>query len=308
MSVDPSTAGFTFVDANAFAQEIFEVLFSQWGRRVTDPNPVIALANMQYPPVPSPGIPSSVAAVAIGPRSTIDRFWLSYYRQKPFPATIIGTTVYTRFVSLGSPLFFTQGANISTIGTTNDPIAAGLVGAFYLFPRATCNHFAPSNPVTDPNLSTVLPTQYVSGLDGATLLPFDQTVANHEDPYLHVYLYNKPMRFPPGPRFPQMRAATAAIVAAPRRCIAQIPVYGRTRIRIKWVSTTTTTFEVGLLRGLFEVAAENLEQIVSTDTGHTQGSVTLDNPCADYLLLYGTGDAPGTVTYNVAAYDDNGFT
>lgn len=309
MPVEPASGFFTFVDANGFGQEIFELLFSLWGLRQSDPDPTIANVNMQYPSPPGDGIPNSVAAVAIGPRSTIDRCWVSWNRQKPFPQNSISGNLrtFTHVVSLGSPLFYTQGANVGGIGVVNSPVIACQKGLFYVFPRGSNDETSVDAPLNDPNLSTVLGTQYVSGLDGTTLLPFSTVNGNHENPFLHLYLYNKPMRFPPGPRYPMYRASTQPITTV-RRCIGQLPVYGRRRIRITWTSTTSTVFEVGLLRGFQETAAINLEEIVSTSGSIVRGSVTINDPCADYLNIYGTGDGAGDVTYSLTAIDDPSFT
>lgn len=310
MALNPEFADFSFVDAQGFAQEIFEVVFSSWGVRVIDANPVIALANLQFPLVGAPGIPASVAAIAIGPRSTVDRCWSSYFRQKPFNNSFLSIDGLTRRVSLGSPLVWpqaAQGGGVS-IGTTNDPENACHLGAFYVFPKARNQGITAATLQSNPAITTMTPLQYVSGVDGTTLLPWGNSVGNHEDPTLHLYLYLKPLRQLPGPRFPMQRSFTGVVAAAGSpHCIGQLPIFGRSRIRLAYTSTASTAVTLGLLRGLNETPTNNLEVIAATDT-HTHGTLSIDNPCADYLNIYASPDADATVTYAMTALDDVGFT
>ncbi len=307
MPVDAFFTGFSPLDARGLGQEVFEVLFSSWGQRVANADPKIAFANLQFPQVGEAAVPMSLAGVAFGPRSTVDRCWISYDRQKPFNNTLLpGTPDRVRRVSVGSPLVFTQAGELGTIGTTNNPNDACTAGLLYVFPHTKLNPNVTAQ-IGPGELTTMLPDHYLSGLDGTTSLPFGQATV-FEAPYLHLYLFIKPLRFLPGPRFPMQRQGQAAFGAGTRSLMASYPIFGRTRVRLAFNSTINTKYEIGLLRGLNEIPADNQEIIAVTKTGATPQSIDLDFPCADYINIYGTPDGAGTVNFWMTALDELGFT
>src|SRR5690606_1035346 len=66
----------TIEDAVARGHDVFSVLLDRWGTANTD----------RFPPVlggrPHPSFPYSVQGIALGPRSTVDRAWVSWNTQQ----------------------------------------------------------------------------------------------------------------------------------------------------------------------------------------------------------------------------------
>jgi len=317
---------FTPVDARLFNQALFELYFSNWGQRVVNADPTIAAANLQYPLPGQQGLQDSLAAIAIGPRSTVDRFWISYNRQKTFNTTqtFSGTPDRARRVSLNAPMVFAQATQSGVVApaTNLGPNVACIQpagGTIYLYPYArqspsVNNPMGITFPLEQDN--TCLPQNYVSGVDGTTMLGFGTNAPGvgavspaspFVQPLLHAYLYLKPPVLPlPVSRFPLnyfVNWTGGQAVPAARTLIAQIPVFGRAHIRL-WGTcpTSTCVFDVGFIRGLSETDAQNLESLEVIGAAERK-LIAIDGPCADYMNVYATPDAPSTVLMQIACYD-----
>lgn len=109
----------TFADAKQLADNVYELILTNWGNRgqKQDPNngsisypPVKSNANGSIPIVPengiflAPPIPS-LAAIAISPRSTVDRCIVHYQPLQQAPST----TLADPFVNVNMPCTLEQG-------------------------------------------------------------------------------------------------------------------------------------------------------------------------------------------------------
>src|SRR5512147_2258443 len=124
-------------DATKLGYDVYEVLFADWG--ITN-YPSTIFTNMQFPQPGQPGIPATVAGIAIGPRSTVDRCWVSYNPlKKRNPLVANQPNGLLRMLSVESPLMFAQASGPPGIknnpGQTDDPATTlSDKGQFYIFP------------------------------------------------------------------------------------------------------------------------------------------------------------------------------
>ena len=304
MTYQPRT--FTVEDALARNAEVYEVEFADWGFRTGVPPAPGAAANFQYPPLGSQAIPSSLAAVSIGPRSTVSRCWLSWNRQKPADASIVlpeRRVSSPRIASVEAPLLFKSLARRgrNTQASALDAMADGLL---YAFPFGSVNSNASTGLVFGD--TTAVPADYLDQF--GVVRDFEESLgpivlAGTERPFLHLLLHAKPPPlFPATRRAPMVRgvAETITTTAAPVRVCA-LPIYGRRSLRIGAVSYArgatpgrVMDYYVGLVRNVNEgtVAtgtSPSFEISVGSALAVPVGSArefVISAPNADYLMFY----------------------
>jgi hypothetical protein len=296
---------FTIDDALARNQDVCEVEIDDWGFRTVPAGMPPASPNLQFPPPGSRALPSTLAAIAIGPRSTIDRCWVSWDRQKvlvtppsdePDPQAKISSA---RIVTVGAPLLFSQATTIGTLsqqptGNSNIGLYGQSVmeamqrGLMYVFPWGSAvdpifNKWAESTQQLPGDLgeSTVLPENYRTMF--ASVVPF-----TCERPRLHLLLYLKLPGFaPPTKRAPIMRNIEKFLAGGADTYLARIPVFGRKNISLQVVSGVLSDYTVGLVRNVsegvtFEVKAAEDLAVPANETRQ----FTLNNQGADYVTLH----------------------
>jgi hypothetical protein len=321
--------GFTVEDALARSEDVYEVEFRNWGERSAAPAPNVPDRNFQFPAPGQPGLPSSLAAVAIGPRSTVSRCWLSWNRRKPLdvkPADVVDRAAVistTRELAVGAPLLFAQNGGKGILGPTQSVYEAMQLGLIYAFPFGL--------PATPPNTAasanqylqgplgttTALPTQYVDQF--GVLQPWPVAA---EAPFLHLMLYPKlPAFYPPPVRAPMLRSEGFPLGAGN---VAKFlwPVYGRRSIRVSAISHAYSTgaarqadYFVGLLRNFNEsqwVGADNRAPVFEVTAasalavaGDTPVNLAVDHPGADYVSITVRNGAigPGGFAITLVAED-----
>jgi hypothetical protein len=316
---------FSIEDAIARGQDVYEVLFAGWG--LTDAPPSTQFANMQFPTAGQPGIPSSVSGIAIGPKSTVDRCWVSYNPGKRRTANDpLQQENLLRALSVDSPLIFTQaspGPGVRNVpGAINDPVTTlADKGAFYIFPMADHPLGGGGDPITFKyprvQATTVLPPTYtdVNGVIRTFNFVADTaTQPRAMSPFLHLYLYLKqpPIQFIPHKRAPlhvQGSFLYPADSIGTEFIVAQIPTFGRRAIKVM-MRGGAADFRVGALRAIGQEAAM-FEQPVDQALAVPAGTPTVLSPCnecchyADYTNLYitPTTNAVTGVTFQFTAYD-----
>lgn len=321
------TRGFTIEEALARSQDVFEVDVAEWG------DTVASTGSLRFPAIGQRGIPSSLAGIAIGPRSTIDHAWVTWFRDKELTASPDGVpnavVSAARYVSSEAPLMYTQRAAPGTaINKPNPNIATGLtinerdalrLGALYVYPVGPTGPFTPG-AVGEARTggSTLLPTQYLTQFN--TL----QAFTTAEAPFLQLTLYLKPPAFSPSPkRAPLVRAkGFVGAPAATPRLTSLLPIYGRKHVRVQAVSSAnlglgaTGVFSLyaGLIRNInsttlaldasaFAPVFEAPAGSVLTNPVGTVAALEISNPNADYLALYVDTPAGMTGAYTVVASD-----
>jgi hypothetical protein len=341
MAFDPQ--GFQLTDAIAQGQDIYEVQFPQWGVRTVAPAPSALNPNFQFPPPGQPGIPPTIAGIAIGPRSTVDRAWVSWNRQKavsgPSGGVFVGQpTSRTRPISIQHPLMFAQPSGVGLVPTAqpytppatdpnNSPSYAMAQGLLYVWPKEPFNALDPTLPApggnsgaatafTDPQATTIPPGQYYDQA-GATrtfgALGGSVTLGgNYYQPYLELYLYLRPPLFaPPTARFPLLigDVITLNSTGGAYEPIEFIPIFGRKNISVTLACQPACSFQLGLISCIQEnVLGGTLMPLeASGGTAIMPGTgtsvVNFTNPCADYLVVYAKTTMATETEVQVAAYD-----
>jgi hypothetical protein len=318
-------------DALSTSQSVYEVQFPSWGIRTSPAGLTSINPNFQFPPPGARAVPTSLAGIALGPRSTVDRCWVTWDRQKIVAANAtqggkVQVESLPRPLTVDAPLMFPQGTRVGILPSTaappttnNDPQMAMHLGLLYVFPKDQGS----ADQIIGPSLgaqtaTTILPDTYVDSTGTTQILG----TANPSNPlflapYLELYLYLQPPLFPP----PTARAPLLVNYQYPCEpsptpvCIAQIPIFGRRHVRVQVRNLTRVcSYQVGLLRAVREnsplplVTAPLFEAPAGSAAGVAAGTTAtfdLDHPCADYLNLYAdAGNVGGSqIPLIVAAYD-----
>ena len=327
---------FTIEEASKRGQDVYEVIFENWG----DSN-VGVEENSSYPPGDIvlqkmlAAIPISLAAIALGPRSTVDRVWVSYDLQKKRSGGgAVHSTDRVRRLSVEAPLLYTQAAqsgygNLLDYSGCGDPApnANGVQnqqGLLYVYAAVG---FTTQGAGINPPYS--YPFHQASGAAGApgamqdtTVVPEGYLKINGVDepfidqplttvfmpPRLHLLLYlKKPIASPPIARFPLLVSGTVVSTGNTEWVIAQIPIYGRKHVRISARCDSNATLRCAVIRAINEdsTLVWETDSKTSAITAITVGEVQYDHPCADYLAVYLTvpAGAGHNGLFSVAAYD-----
>jgi hypothetical protein len=297
-------------------------LFANWG--VTDAPPSTVFTDMQFPQPGQPGIPVSVAGIAIGPRSTVDRVWVSYNplkrRNSQIPNQPNGLL---RVCSVDSPLMFAQAAGAPGVknnpGGPSDPaLTLSDLGQFYIFPMANSGFPGPEYSFSFPTQqdTTVLPATYID-VNGVTRT-FGNSMPGPEStympPFLHLYLYLKVPSIPLPPLKRAPLQVQGSILVPPNEqgtelIVAQVPTFGRKTIKLG-MRGAAGSWRVGALRGISQNGSM-FEQPVDVSMVVPAGTPVVLSPCnecchyADYTNIYFTPstNAGGAAAFQLTAYD-----
>lgn len=310
--------GLSLKDAISRQADVYSVLWQAWGSGVVLTNVGLNGTPLDaYPAFTEQGFGDSLAGIAIGPRSDVDRCWLTINPSRDLTQAGLAYPVI-RPISVGAPLLFTQPGRIS------QPLSAN--ANYLLVPPATLAQSLSSCYVTCQGQDT--PQRTGSTAIPATYLKADFTTAqlNHIDnlakismPTLELMLLLRGGLMVPlqrmTARWGNFANEVTAGVGAAEVVIAQIPIYGRKHISVQMRGehltdpAATMTFRAAVLRPLVTATIVQ-EQTVGQKTagiGAPAGAVDFQicDPCADWLILYATCSvALGRVTGWNAALSD----
>ncbi len=281
------------------SSDIFEVLLTDWG---TDPSDRWPLSLVSTATVDQPTFPITPSGVCIGPRSTVDRAWLSWNTQEKWTQDIFGeafSQFLSRPLSLEQPIYFAVPAK--NTGTLESPLTNPIGTAmsrnlFYAFPQMPLNF--PQATVPGISESTTVPAEYMTAL--GDVLPFLSGDWYSVTPLLHLQFLFKPGLTPPTKRLPWnvkmgQSAGSTPGVEVP---IFQVPTFGRKHIHITCSgSEAGIAYRVGALRGLRNTtdptyvqqeSTEGLKGVTTAFAANEACHFHLCDPCADYVTLYAT--------------------
>jgi hypothetical protein len=321
--------GYTLDDAIARSEEIYEVDFNNWG--IYDPSVPFTMPQigMQFPPPGQRGLPASLAGISIGPRSEVDRVWVSWDRQKPLnrPTSEAEAADFispSRIVTVDAPLLFQQRGRDGQIDPAAQSINEALQkGLLYAFPFATSDSENGSTGAdAPPGGTTVSPASWLNQFGVVqTESPFSGIIGNGGIPRLQLILHLRPLAFaPPAKRGPLVRNSAWLNPSGTRQLNMVVPIFGRKHVDIQMVSSAfgaggpaaVTDFYVGLIRGtrrtLSLASAPVFETNVFTSLATPVDkpvTFSISNPNADWLMFWTdpAGLAPSNGGVTVVAID-----
>lgn len=306
---------FPLDEAVANGQDVYEVIVTEWGLKEAGAPAPSAFINTLWPPpvgnVVQPGLGVTLAGIAIGPRSTVDRCLVTYNLQGP-KAVVVPQQDRVRRLSVDSPLYFVQAANAGARADValNPRDNQTTKQALYVWSGQTV--LAEPNAFNINNVDGIFVDKTVQfvGIDGAPhqlFLPgFSANSAFQEKPMLHLLLYTKPFLQMPASRAPMVRQGSRTITIGGQVVLGKLPVFGRKHISVRLFSDVAATFKVTSLRALTDNAPDNIE-FLEVNTGVvpplTAVDYRLDHIGADYLVIYVDPAGPGAARWSMIAED-----
>lgn len=320
---------FSIDEAQQIGADVYEVLVQGWGSFDKQDHSV---KNFQWP-VSGPALPVSLAAIAIGPRSTVDRCWVSYNLNKT--KTIVdsesGTHITDRLrrLSLDSPLVFSQPAKRGAMYAppADLPLAMTQQGMLQIFayantPTKSYNWYEDTDqfpPATRYQDTTIIPAIFTGSIGDDVDLSSGDYDRLWGQPLLHLYLYLKaPPTYVPPKRFPLQAYGKypddlEPLPADVPTLVAMIPTFGRRAVQIMMTgggAATTFDYHIDALRAINPGVGTNqaapFDSIAAVANGvpAVLGSCNTSNAYADYLNLYVTPHGgTGSIEWSVTAYD-----
>ncbi len=315
---------FSFDEAVQRGYDVFEVLYRDWGLNLG--------ANVDaWPPIGLLSIPNSVAGIAIAPRSTVDRAWLTYNLLNKPPPPGIGTgaggisqpgivippnldqfTCRIRQLSLDAPLLFTQTAQQGA-GTTSPLLpdfefSTMLVnGSMYVWPQSDlpANGGGTQGPfdIYVPMASTTAYNTYtdINGVGRALGPDVGSDVTNNGwvGPLLHLYFYLKAPLVQPSSKRAPLKAGSVVnttVLQNHEVCVAQIATFGRRSVRVAIKADQIVNARVGALRSSNVILGGPVEEPVDTINALAANTpavtaCTQGDMYADYITIYVTPTA-----------------
>lgn len=249
---------FSIDEASQRGVDVYEVLVDNWGI----PSALTG-GSRQWPIVGQGSISVSLAGIAIGPRSTVDRCFVSYDLQKHNVNADSHVTDRIRRLSVDAPLIFAQAADQSQIPAPpfSPYVIQAKAGPLAIYAYVNIEDALDSEMyASDVNASTVLPTTYRDVNGVLRTFTFVNPATGDKPlaaPLLHLLLYLKsPPTFVPTKRAPQIISTSSPTLIVNTECVvAQVPTYGRRNIRMMLRAeqsggTATIDWRVGALRAL----------------------------------------------------------
>jgi hypothetical protein len=305
-------------EAVAQAQDAFEVVLEDWGTDATDRWPQTSLgglvANDQE------GFQFSPKAISLGPRSTVDRVWMSWNTQKqwPPPPSLQFEAFLQRLISLEAPMLFAQPAGRGIAPGTPPALTSPLsnamrLGLIYFFPTPAIPSTTAEFPTGSGRIqSTLLPTNYTK-VDGTVVLfGAGDSSPYFDKPVLHLlFTLKENLPSPNTKRFPyNVQGSTSQLDPdfQAEYPVAFVPVYGRKSIVVGVSgSEAGMIFRIGGLRGLNQFGAfETTEGQKTAAAAFERVKFHFCDECLDYIVIYATSAAVNlatTTTFTVSACD-----
>lgn len=305
----------TFADAIQLADNVYELILTNWGNRGLMQDQFNG--SISYPPVktlPGGGVPilgdftlppiPSLAAIAISPRSLVDRCIVNFASlpQAPESLTPGGNSIDRGFVQQGGILETEQILSIHAplIGQQPGPIVIRAHADSYFSDTyiPIANNLTPVMP-----FGTALPTNVGGGLIWL-------------NPELRLLLYmNGRGALPPTYRAPLLfRVSNYTFTSNNEELIAVVPVAGRRYVRVQYktggidvtLNITGVQWNGQPSGGTGLVTNRNFEfplagPIAIAGTGSV--SVEIDNPGVTFLLVKAKAFVLDTARVIINAYD-----
>ena len=292
-------------EAIARQMETYDAFVYFWGTNTAPWNLPTAIGLDSYPYLNQPGIPDSIAGVAIGPESDVDRAWITTNVSKDLATAAGDVTLLTREISVEQPLLFTQPAKIdrslvSLLAPTlpSDTYEAQRRSLMYVFAKRATAGYGPRTS------STEIPPTYIR-LDGTVAdffpNPLDGINFNLTPPILHLRFFLQPgvpMQTKRSQRLFGITNPAETKAVGADTTVAMWPMFGRKHVEVMLRTDTMTPntgqvqFRVTKLRTLTRGATQVQEELIGSKivtanaNGEASTSFSFCNPGASYLILY----------------------
>lgn len=258
----------------------------------------------------------AVSAIAIGPRSSIDRCWVIWDPQARVealePPAKIAIPDFFRRLSVEAPLLFQQIGNKKLPGGSGtpfqciDPISALRFGAAPISFRGGLG----SITNLDDDGGVFVPTTFIQTAVGSSVTA-ELNPATTQQLHLVFYL-QPPLSGVPTKRYPYKKTNTFILGTSSPQTMAygvSFPVFGRKHIRLVFDSLAGVSYTATVGGMICQNQTSSppsdvqLATIATVSTTQTR-TVTFDNPMVDYINIYGTAAAGGgTGRVTCFAYD-----
>ncbi len=290
-------AGLTPDEAVSRGHDAVDVMLQDWGTNTKDSYPIATAAGIS-------SFPLTPAGVMIGPRSTVDRCWVSWNTQIRIPGSPL---FVTRELSVDTPLLFAQPASRGVLTTAPASLITDAQDRNLLFVFPTTPIAAVPSIDSPPGVrSTVAPANYVRA-DGSAAV-FGPT--NVVQPFLHLRFFLKTgLSAPSTKRFPYQNFASFTPLQINTEFRAGIiATFGRKNIVIQTASSDpAATIVITALRNSNPTIPiqETIEGIRTTTAANQSVRFQLCDPAADWIIIYvtPTGAANTSFSYTITAYD-----
>lgn len=318
-------------DAIQLSDAIYELILTNWGNTgaARDPDN----ASLQYPPIKSlangsipygaptdtsvfllPELPG-VSAIAISPRSDVDRAIIRYQNNQQVPPTFANIPKVPSFALMPCKYdqgFFNKGGILETEQVVS--VGAPLIGTQ---PGPIVVRAHPAGWFGD----TMRPLGGTSAAFGTTL---GVGAASSEypvwtNPELRLLLYfTGAVALPPGIRAPYHLAFGCAPPNGPAfTLIKVVPIMGRRHVKVaarnraagavnvKLTGTVAKlTYASNTTAPFGAVDSDELELVASTAVAGQAGAIfTLDHPGVTFLLVWANGAGVDAVDFSIDAFD-----
>lgn len=320
---------FTIEDAITRDFDTWELLITDWGYKgsaaiAADPY------SWSFPKVGQRGLPT-VQGIAIGPRSTVDRCFVSYGLQKVIPGGI--NYDYSRRLVLGAPLMFAQvgtreivQASSPVVVPPTPPTPASGAASLVVYPQSGLADTGGNQDTTMYGLNYYRtgPSAPPAGVGffGPSALADG---VNFQSPTLHLIFFLKPQAVAANTkREPYVLNGQKTIPIASYNTyvlVAQVPTYGRktVKVQVRYLDPSaeagaTSTIRIGALQTMLTSGPQAamtetlLADTAAVVTDNLSAQVSLTDVRADYINLYlkVAGGALLSVAprYQICAYDD----
>lgn len=307
---------FTVDAAIASGHDVFEVVLENWGEAFED----------RYPTEDQTSFPATVAGVALGPLSTVDRVWLTWNAGRAFANnTPISPWYMTRCLTAEHPIMFSQqaGEGLSAINNTATYINEQRMYFTPFFIGAEPSGGTPGD--VSRMYGTIVPNEgfttdgYIDADGNIRAIPAprtDSTDSNAFFPMLQLQFFLKRgLAAPSGKRAPATWKKRIAPTGAfgQRVACAYVPTYGRKYVSIAAsADLAAANFVVGAVHGMNGWPSSNADwaprETIEGDLTATNANETvrfkLCDPLADYIILY-VVNQPGMnfVSYTIFTSD-----
>lgn len=287
-------------------EQAYDVWIDGWGTRIAAWNGPTFLADDSYPPFNEAGLGDSLAGIAIGPESDVDRVWIVTNPSKNI-ANIANATFLIREVSVEQPLLFSQPAKIDrplvaitapALPTAQDAASNGVLYVVADLPRNGAGYRVTSTEVPPSYLKADFTVEDLNVVPPAINIRF-------APPRLQLRLLLQPNVVTQTKRSSALwgvvnPAESLAIATGAERLVAQWPMFGRKHVEVNMrcdqlnALTGQVTFRVAKLRTLNYDATNVNEETIGLKTitadagGNAAASFSFCNPGASYLILYAT--------------------